>query len=317
MDSDAATWVHATGVGSLPNRDPDAAIDHVARFAPVVPYWPQLPARDPREGMIAQAIAPIASLVEPDGRPWRFRLRPGAAGDLEAALDAADPALVPSHATGFAPFLEALAMGRFTEAELVKGQLAGPATIAACVGPPETWGPARMAALARHVARAAAWQARALAGYGHAVLVVVDEPVATGEPPREILAVLAEIRSAGALAGVHCCGRFPTALLGTGVLDAASWDARLAPDLAPLVVAAGVLPMPGVVSTVDPSEPAHATARELLRRFGGHLPARVLVTPNCGLGQGTEALARRAMARVGAVVDHLRRVRASGAAEAR
>src|SRR4030042_2603177 len=44
----------ATGIGSLPHQDVDAALDLIFKYVPQIPFWPQLPKRDIREGMIAQ-----------------------------------------------------------------------------------------------------------------------------------------------------------------------------------------------------------------------------------------------------------------------
>src|SRR5262245_30224241 len=58
----------ATGVGSLPHTDPAAAAQLVLRCLPELPAAPQLPARDPREGMIAQwAVALPEVRVAADG----------------------------------------------------------------------------------------------------------------------------------------------------------------------------------------------------------------------------------------------------------
>src|SRR4029450_9742144 len=65
----------ATGIGSLPHDDPMAAAELVLRCLPDLPAVPQLPGRDPREGMLAQwlgglpevEIAPDGTVV-PDGR---------------------------------------------------------------------------------------------------------------------------------------------------------------------------------------------------------------------------------------------------------
>jgi hypothetical protein len=44
----------ATGIGSLPHQDADKALDLIFKYTPQVPFWPQLPKRDAREGMTAQ-----------------------------------------------------------------------------------------------------------------------------------------------------------------------------------------------------------------------------------------------------------------------
>src|SRR3954467_15607135 len=58
----------ATGIGSLPHDDPIAAAELVLRCLPHLPAAPQLPARDPREGMIAQWLGALPEItVDPDG----------------------------------------------------------------------------------------------------------------------------------------------------------------------------------------------------------------------------------------------------------
>jgi hypothetical protein len=49
----------ATGIGSLPHDDPAAAAELVLRCLPELPAIPQLPGRDPREGMLAQWLTAL------------------------------------------------------------------------------------------------------------------------------------------------------------------------------------------------------------------------------------------------------------------
>src|SRR4051812_15975001 len=53
----------ATGIGSLPHDDPVAAAELVLRCLPELPAAPQLPARDPREGMIAQWLGALPEVA--------------------------------------------------------------------------------------------------------------------------------------------------------------------------------------------------------------------------------------------------------------
>lgn len=71
-----------TGIGSLPHRDPVAALDFIAEWSPVIPFWSQLPQRSVEESMIAQLLAPVRDLLERHG-PARFTIAPG---QLEALL---------------------------------------------------------------------------------------------------------------------------------------------------------------------------------------------------------------------------------------
>ena len=72
----------ATGIGSLPHDDPVAAAEVVLRCLPELPAAPQLPARDPREGMLAQWLGALPE-VERRAR----RLARGRRHDSDAAPD--------------------------------------------------------------------------------------------------------------------------------------------------------------------------------------------------------------------------------------
>ncbi len=51
-----------TGIGSLPHTDPVVACDFVLGTADQIPYWPQLPKRDEREGMVDQFVRGLPGL---------------------------------------------------------------------------------------------------------------------------------------------------------------------------------------------------------------------------------------------------------------
>lgn len=58
----------ATGIGSLPHTDAREAAELVLRVLAELPAVPQLPARDPREGMLAQWLGALPEVVvQPDG----------------------------------------------------------------------------------------------------------------------------------------------------------------------------------------------------------------------------------------------------------
>jgi hypothetical protein len=58
----------ATGIGSLPHDDPAAAAELVLRCLPDLPAAPQLPGRDPHEGMLAQWLTALPEVeVRDDG----------------------------------------------------------------------------------------------------------------------------------------------------------------------------------------------------------------------------------------------------------
>src|SRR4051812_49595162 len=108
----------ATGVGSMPGEDIDAALGVVAEAVPALPHLPELPARGAGSDMIGRTAGQLVDLhvdLQPAG--WRLVPRPGldemrARDRLDRDLDALVPAL-PGYDGEF------------------KVQLAGPWTLAA------------------------------------------------------------------------------------------------------------------------------------------------------------------------------------------
>ncbi len=196
----------ATGIGSLPHTDPVVAAAVVLDALPELPAAPQLPARDPREGMLAQWLVALPEVaVAPDGTfsvdgvsnlAPSCRFTPDAHGGLLAFLDvAATRAVVPVR---------------------VKVQLTGPLTLGTALvaaGVPE-----------RHAFRRAAEVARSWAVAieelvderlpDTELVLFFDEPALVrwrrGAGPLEREAAIdvlsGALAAAGSVTGVHVCG---------------------------------------------------------------------------------------------------------------
>src|SRR5262245_32853724 len=109
----------ATGIGSLPHTDADEAAHAVLRLLPELPAVPQLPARDPREGMLAQWLDALPEVtVAVDGRI-----------EVHATSDAPPECVVDEAAhAGLLAFLDA-AEQLDRPLTRVKAQLTGPLTL--------------------------------------------------------------------------------------------------------------------------------------------------------------------------------------------
>src|SRR4051794_40391298 len=89
----------ATGIGSMPGEDIDAALAIVAEALPNLPHLPELPARGGGSDMTGRPAARLGDLhvdLQPAG--WRLVSRPGldetrARDRLDRDLDALVPAL--------------------------------------------------------------------------------------------------------------------------------------------------------------------------------------------------------------------------------
>lgn len=277
-----------SGVGSLPFRDPDEALEFVRRWSPELPYWPQLPQAGPSEEMIAQFAPPIGfcdkhqSLSNSLKNDW----------SIPAGLAAFSRA---APWTGIA----------------LRGQVTGPVTLSARL--PDV---APMA-LAAWVAKLARMQAGLL---GRPVLITVDEPLLAmgGEAADLLQPVFAAIRAAGGAAGLHTCAEgdwdgvlalrpdavsFDAARFLDGFLGASRLDAAMEGGL---VVAWGVVP---TTFAGDAEELAEGFVERLRGRFGGRLRSvveRSVVTPACGLGLATPAGAAGVMSACHRVAQALR-----------
>jgi hypothetical protein len=322
----------ATGIGSLPHEDPDAAVGAVLRHLPQFPFWPQLPKRSPLEGMTLQYLEGFPGLREAGaGRDPFVETGEAALGEVESFYDRAlggDPAdfsLSPERAAGFYTFEERLVQAG-TGVRYVKGHVTGPVTLATSLrdrtGREIAYDDTFREVVAAFVARKASWQAGRLAALGVPVILFLDEPVMevfgsaysalTAEMVSSLWApALADLRRLGAVSGIHCCGNTDWELLfGSGVgivnFDAYHYLDRLAlyaGSLKGFLEEGGVLAW-GIVPTSAAA--LGETPESLLSRLGdgidqlsaigidrGLLRAQCLLTPSCGMGSLDPPLAER------------------------
>lgn len=295
---EAALRAAVTGVGSLPLTDPAAAVAFVAAHAPEVPFLPQLPARGGAEGMLGEALAGTEDLLAQSADGTAYDVRPGAWPELLARLTSGAAAAAPRPTAALGAFTDALGAGRFPRARAVKGQIAGPVTLARCLRRPggrPGLDAALLGALATHVAELVRDLARRLAVAGRPVHVVVDEPalaLAADVPAGEAALRHVLASAPAATTGLHVCGPVPAALVGRLAPGLLSWDALREPAL--LHAVGDRLWMAETrfaFGIVDAARPPPATAA-LLAAWRGTLPAdvdpgavvaRSLITATCGL----------------------------------
>lgn len=287
----------ATGVGSLPHTDPVAAAELVLRCLPEMPAAPQLPGRDPREGMIAQWVAALPEVcVASDGS---ITLAGTSDAEPECVVD------VDAHA-GLLAFLDAAE--RLDRAPVrVKVQLTGPLTLGVALlaaGMPEARAFRRAAALTQ------AWSVTlvellARRAPDSAPIVFFDEPALVawqrGDGPLDresaIDALSGALAAVDCITGVHVCGDGDVGLAleaGPTVLGVEVSDELLrhTTALARFLdgdgwVAWGAIPTDRPVGeSADPHwRRLAAVWCELTKRGLDPVPlrARGLITPACGL----------------------------------
>ena len=327
MANFAPGWL-PLAVGSVPYADADQAWATVLRHFPSTPFWPQLPKRSYLENMYVQYSEGFPGVAVEEQRIYVDRRE-----DLDPALERLYLAYLnddPTHGQISADYSAGLAVlleGRVTfgqPLQLIKGQVTGPVSWGLTVVDqnrrPVLYEEILADAIAKHLRLKASWQQQLLSSRAEQTLIFVDEPYLSAfgsafvslsreQVVRYLQEVLAGITG---LKGVHCCGNTDwSMLLETPIdvlnLDAYDYAASLA--LYPQEVAA-FLERGGVIAwgIVPAGEAAMGeTAERLVERLEQAISALVekgvprealvrsgLVTPSCGCGSLTEAVAERA-----------------------
>lgn len=311
-----------TGIGSLPHTQLELALQ-VALGADI-PYAPSLPAKDPCELMMAQALEGLPGLVcEKDGAallavsPWEK----GAAA-LDAKLERAieegkfapfEPS--PGFQAAWKPFLWEVEHRKLAFA---KAQVTGPVTARWALklddGRPASAVPQLERQIYRLILSRATAMVRAIRERGARPLLFIDEPslylldrrstAAHTVLFEELRILVLALQKEGALVGLHCCGNAdwePVLKLG---LDVLSCDTRL--SLGALlatgeafwsfVASGGALALGVVPTNLGASYDLEALLSAELALLKAHAPrpeavaqvlAQSLVTPACGLGLRT------------------------------
>ncbi len=326
----------ATGIGSVPFTDPEAAVALILQHLPEVPFWPQLVRRGYAEDMVPQGARGLPGLVaDPAARV--VRLNPEVSREIALAefyevlwRDDLEPfSLTPEEAAGFFALCR-MAAGQTPPPLGLKGQVVGPVTFAGMVKDdqekPILYDRELTQAVSLGLAKKAAWQAHRFRELGAEAVVFFDEPILTGFGSaffpisrEEVSGLLTETleaaRQAGpVLLGLHCCGNTDWSLVLSLALDVLSFDAygyfdSLALYEGPLkgFLARGGWLAWGVVPTGE--ELSRETVDSLWQRFVGQVnrlaalgmaPAQVLsqslLTPSCGLGYLAPEAAAAALA---------------------
>lgn len=216
----------ATGIGSLPHKDAEAALDLVFKYLPSIPFWPQLPKRDIREGMVAQFSEGLPCIKLTDkGAIFNADNREEELEKFYEKIISKDTeyfAISPDFAKGFYAFKQRLTKSNLNLIKEIKCHVVGPFTFAASFkdedGKALLHDSRMMQAITEGLIMKALWQIRLLEEFGKSMIVFIDEPYLgcfgsayTPLNREDVVEVLAEftkrISSRGKVrTGIHCCG---------------------------------------------------------------------------------------------------------------
>lgn len=237
--------LEATGVGSVPFKDPKQACQIIFKNFKSIPFWPQLPKRSYLENMYVQFSEGLPGCVL-DEKPKTFhidsrRALDGLEGMFEKYLaeDIDFFKISKPYAEGFYAFLETL-KNSDKEMKFVKGHITGPISFALSVTDENKraiiYNKDLFQAITKLLVMKARWQIKKLKEFFPNVIIFIDEPylVSIGSSYvtinlDEAIPALDEaidlIKADGALVGVHCCGNTDWPVLLKRGVDILSFDA--------------------------------------------------------------------------------------------
>jgi methionine synthase II (cobalamin-independent) len=253
-------------------------------------------------------------------------------------------ALTPAYSQGFFDMLSNAA-GNHLRRGWIKGQVTGPVSFGLTVTDQDLRASLYNEMLAdvivKNMAMNARWQVRQLKKVAQDVIIFVDEPYMASFGSAfislsrdQVIAMLnevfASIQTEGALAGVHCCANTDWSVLLETEVDILNLDAygflenlALYPDELRVfldrggAIAWGIVPNNAEIEAVEAGELA-AKLRAGLQEISTKAMARgisispeefnqhSLISPSCGLGSATPAIADRVLDTLVQVGEHLR-----------
>ena len=310
----------ATGIGSLPHKDPKEAVDLVLKYLPQTFFWPQLPNLNKNEAMTAQFIEGMPCLRMKDGNVIFDDLdMDNELEDFYAKIIAKDVEafrISKDFSSGLDYLLKVL--GKAKDVKFIKGQITGPITYGASIkdkdGAMLLNNRQMMEAIINSLVMKALWQIKKFKSYCRNVIIFIDEPYlscfGSAYTPVDRLSVIKILTSLISLIrqeedvflGLHCCGNTDWSMLMELDLDILNFDsygyfdrlALYAQDLKKFFFKGGILAW-GVIPTNDYA--ISQAARGYLNRFlhsVEHLVSKgidrkfivnqIMFTPSCGMG---------------------------------
>lgn len=319
----------ATGIGSVPFKEPSSAVSLIFDNFKQIPFWPQLPKRSFLESMYAQYSEGLPGLVIDDARKTIHIDTARSSREMEGAYtkylegDIEYFKISRDRAEGLYAFLDRFDTGA-KDVKCIKGHITGPISFALTVTNEHKqsimYDRDTFEVLTKVLCMKVRWQIRELKKLFPSVIIFIDEPylVSIGssfvninieDAFSKLDEVIAAIKEEGALAGLHCCGNTDWPLLLNRDLDILNFDAYAftkelllyGAELKAFLergstIAWGIAPSSEAIY----NESAESLARKLsegLKMLAGKgistENTSSIITPSCGLGTLDDAAARK------------------------
>lgn len=238
----------ATAIGSLPHLDPEAACDVVLENLPEIPFWPQLPGTDFREGMEVQYVEGLpCTRLDVGKRLMSFETGGEITAELETFYEnyLADNldhfAISPGFSRGLYAMEKRLREKRTSRLRYFKNQVTGPITLG--LGRVDEhkravyYNEIFRDVVVKSTEMKARWLLRRFRHLECPQICFIDEPILSAfgsstyvsvqreDVVKHLGAVIEAVHKEKGLAGVHCCGNTEWTILVDAGVDIISFDA--------------------------------------------------------------------------------------------
>ncbi len=328
-----------TLIGSLPLKDHKEAVELILKYTPEIPLWPQLPVFE-EERLLSQFSEGLPGLVKKANKVFFDTNSPDFEGELLSffedylavteggkPLDGSRFSFSERTSRGFDTFLE-MVKGLSPLPFALKGQITGPFTMLTGLkdqdGKLIYFHPMLKDAVIKAVTLKACFQVVKMKEIGTRVILFLDEPALSGfgssamvgitrdEVLSDLKAVVSEVKSKGALCGIHVCANTDWSLVLDAGIDILSFDAYgffekfilYKEKIVGFLEEGGVVAW-GLVPTLNPDDLKKETIDSLFERWKEQnrilgldeefIRKRALITPSCGTGLLTIELAEKAL----------------------
>jgi len=314
----------ATGVGSVPHKEPKKAVEIVLKNFPEIPFWPQMPKRSFYENMYAQYIEGFPNVVINEAKKtlWidtskDFLQELSESYQKIINNDIDSFSISKERAAGFYEFLDHFKKNTQKKPLFVKGHITGPISFGLSVTDQNKKPILYNADLADFMTKALAlkikWQIKKLKEITENVIIFIDEPylvslgssyvnIKRNDAQTKLKELVEAVHNQKALAGIHCCGNTDWAFLMECGIDILNLDAynyinsiSLYPDELNNFLDRGSFVAWGIVPTSK--EITSQNARNLGKMFEDGMELLInknvakekllsssLITPSCGCG---------------------------------
>jgi methionine synthase II (cobalamin-independent) len=244
-------------------------------------------------------------------------------------------------AQGFYAFLEKLTKGDFSEAKFIKGQVTGPVTFGLQLTDQDRrsayYSPELREIVVKSLALQAFWQTKTLMRYNKPVIIFIDEPGLYGygqstfitlkkeDITNELNDIISSIHAANGIVGIHVCASTDWSMIFQTNTDIVNFDAYdyftsmlvYLEELKAFLERGGLLAW-GLIPTSQ--KVLELSAADLITLFEQHvtflaqngldrrsLIEQSLITPSCGVGSCSIAVAEKVYALTQEVASQLKK----------